>query len=169
MPDRLETGDMVRTLARCWAWVLAACLMLGTDISLAQAGENQLKVQLVWGTDEAKPRNAEIKELEPKLRKKLERVFKWKNYFEIKQEQTALPSTESKRIKLSAKCEIEVRFVDEGTLEVKLFGEGKLTATKRQAFKPLMQGEILVMAGDDKQKFEDAWFVVVSVCAQPTD
>jgi len=130
--------------------------------AFAQAEELRLRAQLIWGTDEAKPGDAKCKEVDPAVLKKLCRVFKWKNYFEISQQQVGLSGRESKRLKMSSKCEIEVRFVDDATLEIKLFGEGKLTKTVRQSVKALAQGELAVLAGDDKDKYNDAWFVVLT-------
>ena len=39
---------------------------------------------------------------------------------------------------------------------------GKWTKTIRQSVKALNQGELAVLAGDDKDKYDDAWFVVLS-------
>jgi hypothetical protein len=89
-------------------------------------------------------------------------VFKWKSYFEISAQKLVVPPRGVKRVKMSPKCELEFRMTDEATLEVKLFGEGKLTKTIRQSTKSLEQGEIAVLAGDDKDKYGDAWFVVIS-------
>ena len=64
---------------------------------------------------------------------------------------------------MSEKCELELKLVDDFTLEVKLFGEGKLTKTVRQSVQALRQGELAILAGDSKEKFGDAWFVVLSL------
>ena len=149
---------------------LSFCMLLGSLLSLislggaaAHAAEVNLKAQLIWGTDGDKPPTASYKELDGAIKKKLCRVFKWKNYFEISQQPAAITSTASKRLKMSPRCEVEVRFVDDTTLEIKLFGEGKLTKTVRQPLKSLTQGGIAVIAGDAKDNVDDAWFVVFSV------
>jgi hypothetical protein len=66
---------------------------------------------------------------------------------------------------MSPKCELELKLANEATLEVKLFGEGKWTKTIRQSLKALQQGELAVLAGDDKDKYGDAWFVVITAPA----
>jgi hypothetical protein len=149
---------------------LSFCILLGSLLSLISLGgaavhaaEVNLKAQLIWGTDGDKPPAASYKEVEGAIKKKLCRVFKWKNYFEISQQPAAITSTASKRLKMSPRCEVEVRFVDDTTLEIKLFGEGKLTKTVRQPLKSLTQGGIAVIAGDAKDNVDDAWFVVFSV------
>ena len=103
-----------------------------------------------------------MKDLDEGLRKKLGRIFKWKNYFEVSDQKVTLSGKELKRLKMSPKCEMEVGFLDDATLEVKLFGEGKLTKKVRQPVKSLLNGELGVIGGDDKDKYNDAWFVVLS-------
>ncbi len=146
-------------------WLLVAGLvaMAGSTASVADAAVvTKLKAQLIWGTDGEKPSENTCKELNEPLKKKLCRVFKWKNYFEISQQSVVLAG-ETKRLKMSAKCEVEVRSLDDSTLEIKLFGEGKWTKTVRQSLKALNKGEIAVIAGDAKDNINDAWFVVFSV------
>jgi hypothetical protein len=123
----------------------------------------RLKSQLIWGTNDDKPKSGALKDVDPKLRERLSRVFKWKNYFEVKSEQPTVKPGETKRVKMSDKCELELRVVDDFTLEVKLYGEGKLTKTVRQSVQALRQGELSVLAGDSKEKYGDAWFVVLSL------
>jgi hypothetical protein len=128
----------------------------------ASAADLSLKTQLLWGTDQERPQDSTYKEVDAKLKKKLSRVFKWRYYYEINEQKVTLGAKDTKRLKLSAKCEIEVRFVDENTLEIKLFGEGRWAKTVRQSVRALNQGELAVLAGDDKEKYDDAWFVVLS-------
>jgi hypothetical protein len=142
-----------------WPWLLT--LLLATASTFA--GDLALRTQLVWGTDGERPVDVTVKELDSQLKKKLGSIFKWKNYFEVNQQKITLGPKESKKLKLSNKCEIELRFLDDNTLEIKLFGEGKLTKTVRQSVKSLVLGDIAVLAGDDKDKYNDAWFVILSV------
>lgn len=144
-------------------WILGVLLgCAGASVESLQAAEVKLRAQLIWGTDEAKPAESSCKEVAPKLKAKLGRIFKWKNYFEINQQRVSLGVGEVKKLRMSAKCEVEFRFKDDKTLEIKLFGEGKWTKTIRQSVKALNQGELAVLAGDDKEKYNDAWFVVIS-------
>jgi hypothetical protein len=63
---------------------------------------------------------------------------------------------------MSAKCELELRHLDDATIEIKLYGEGRLARTVRQSIRVLERGELTVLAGDDKDKHDDAWFVVIT-------
>ena len=141
---------------------VAASLWFLSAASPVSAADLVLRTQLLWGTDQEKPRSATYKEVDPKVKGKLSRIFKWQHYFEINQQKVTLGPKDTKRLKLSAKCEIDVRFLDEHTLEIKLYGEGKWTKTVRQSVVALNRGELSVLAGDDKDKYGDAWFVVLS-------
>ncbi len=149
---------------RVCIWI-AAALAVACVSSFASglAADLRLRVQLVWGTDMSQPKATKYEPLDPLFQKKLARVFKWKNYFRIHEQKLTLsPADGQKRVKLSSKCEIEFRHADDSTLEIKLFGEGRWTKTVRQAIKALEQGELAVLAGDDKDNYSDAWFVVIS-------
>ena len=130
----------------------------------AQPADLKLKAQLIWATDEEKPRDQKLNDLDPKLANKLRR-FKWKHYWEVTAKETAPVTTRTQRIKMSEKCETELKKVDENTIEVKFYGEGKLVNTSRLPIKSFCQGEYLVIGGDDKEKRDNAWFVVFSVPA----
>jgi len=138
-------------------------MMLCCSLLADGPADLHMRVQLVWGTDGAPPEGAKYKPLELQIKNRLARVFKWKNYFLIHEQKFVLGAQDDeKRLKLSAKCEIELKRLDSSTLQIKLFGEGKWTKTVRQSVKALERGELAVLAGDDKDNYADAWFVVIS-------
>ena len=59
---------------------------------------------------------------------------------------------------MSDQCEIEVQSLGNASVELKLYGQGKMVVRKTQKIKA---GELLVLAGDDKN--DTAWFVVLSL------
>lgn len=130
----------------------------------ASAADFKVRAQLIWGTDDAKPTKPYVKELDPKLRSKL-RLLKWRNYFEIKDprfldNQTfSLATGVSKRVRISELCEIEVKHLGGSNIEVKLIGEGRLVQKVSQA---LPKGEYLFLAGNVKEKTNEAWIVALS-------
>lgn len=140
------------------------CVLLAiTAVPASKASDDlNLNVQLIWGTDESKPNDPELKDVDAKLKEKLCRVFKWKNYFQVAEKKAEVAKSGSKRFRLSPKCEVEITHVDDNNLEIKLFGEGRPAGTLRKSIKSLTSGELGVLSGDDKQKYGDAWFVVVS-------
>ncbi|MBK9139701.1 MAG: hypothetical protein IPM17_13205 [Verrucomicrobia bacterium] len=159
---RLRNLPVFRGHALAGLVFLVALLFGPATPARASDQELKLRAQLIWGTDEAKPKDAAYKDLEPDLRQKLGRIFKWKNYWQISEQRCGFKPGETKKLKMSAKCDLEVRHLDEATIEIKLFGEGKLTRTVRQSIRVLERGELTVLAGDDKDKHDDAWFVVIT-------
>lgn len=145
--------------AACW---LVACLLACLAPASALGMELKLRCQLIWGTNDPKPGDGKCADVAPDLRKRLSRVFKWQNYYLVKSLDVTVKPGETPRVRMSEKCELEFKLVDDFTLEIKLFGEGKLAKTVRQSLQALRQGELAVLAGDSKEKFGDAWFVVIS-------
>ena len=120
-----------------------------------------LQAQLVWGTNKEKPDDPNLKEVDPSVAEKLRKVFKWKNYFEVNKQNVTVTVGSPKKVKMSDDCEIEVQNLGNSSIEVKLYGKGKLAVRKTQKISP---SELLVLAGDDKD--DTAWFVVLSQSAK---
>ena len=159
--------------SRAFSWPFLVCLNLviagiAGPISTSLAADLDLKARLVWGTDEAKPKESACKELDDKVKKKLCRIFKWTNYFEISEQRVSLPPGSTKKLKMSPKCELQFKYLDEETVEVRLIGEGIWTKTVKQSIKALRRGELAVLAGDDRDKYNDAWFVVLNAEVPPS-
>jgi len=142
---------------------LAGAVVFCASSFLARSGtaDLNLQAQLVWGTNKEKPDDPKLKEVDRSVAEKLRKVFKWKNYFEVNRQQFTVPVGSSKRIKMSDDCEIEVQNLGNSSIEVKLYGKGKLAVRKTQKISP---SELLVLAGDDKD--DTAWFVVLSQLAK---
>jgi len=143
-------------------WWPVACLLACLASAPALCMELKLRSQLIWGTNDPKPGDGKCADVEPAIRERLSRVFKWENYYLVKSVDFTVTPGETPRVRMSEKCELEFKLVDDFTLEIKLFGEGKLAKTVRQSLQALRQGELAVLAGDSKEKFGDAWFVVIS-------
>ena len=149
----------------CWPVFLLAgfCLFVNRlPAADGQPSDLKFRAQLIWGTDEDKPKDKpKIKELDPKLRENMRKLklFRWKNYYEIDQENFRVPENGNKISSISRKCVIEVTHLGNADIEVKLYGEGKLVQTVRQA---LPMGEHLILAGHDKEKYNDCWLVALS-------
>jgi hypothetical protein len=137
--------------------ILLFCLTGSVNLVLAADKTLKLDAQLIWGTDQENPNKTDLKDISPELRKKLCKVFKWKNYFEISRKEVILPQQANQRIRMSPKCELEFSQAGESCIEVKLYGENHLVVRKKQA---LVSGEPMVLAGDDKN--DTAWFVVIA-------
>jgi hypothetical protein len=117
----------------------------------------KLRAQLIWGTNDDTSPNPNHKEIDAALHKKLSGIFKWKSYFEVHNQLASIPPKGMKRLKLSPKCEVEIKNLGGGQIAAKLFGEGKLQADHRYN---TARKEPLVLGSEDKNK--TAWFVILS-------
>ena len=119
--------------------------------------------QLVWCTDKAKPADQDLKDLNEPLVGKVRRILKWKNYFEVSRKILSLPGDGGKKIRVSNRCEVVLKEIDEQQIEVFLYGDKKLTNKAVQKYLPILtKGEYLMIGGDDKDNYGDAWLLVIS-------
>lgn len=136
-------------------WLNASCTIQAADLALSS--------RLVWATNQPAPKEDNLKPVSKKLESKFVKIFKWKNYYEISNKKFTFPKHDGKKTPLSPKCEIIMTILDKDTLQVKVFGEDQLQRTVKQPLKPILEdGELLVVAGDDKDSYGDAWFLVIA-------
>ncbi len=150
---------ITRVLSSLSLGILAACFLQFTQFGLLPvraAGETVFQVQLIWGTDGEKPKDKPLKEVDSKFQEKLKGIFKWKNYYEVNRQSIALAKDGSQKVKLSEKCDIQLKDLGNSRVEIHLFGEGKPVVKKAQT---VVIGEPIVLAGDSKN--DTAWFVVL--------
>lgn len=152
-------------LRRQFALALLGGLVAGFPIA-ASASDFKIKAQLAWGTDDSKPQGKELQELDPKLREKF-RHLRWKNFFVVKAETTAITGKATQRVTLSEKCSLDVKDLGDGNLEIRILSVktgGQATVVKTEAcpIAKLKAGHIFAFAGDTKEKWDDAWLVIVT-------
>ena len=144
---------------------LGFLLMLGALSPLAAvASDLKLRLELAWGTDGSAPEGKNLKELDAKGREKL-RHFRWKNYWVVKSTPVSLDSKSAQHVALD-RCQVDLKTTANGHLEVRLHSvneakEVKLVKTLQHSLEALKRGEFLIIAGDDKDKWNDAWFVII--------
>ena len=144
------------------AVTLAAGSLLGTlfhgpTARAADPASLALQAQLIWGTDSNQPTDRTLKPIPPDLDKRLRRIFKWQNYFEVTQTNFVVAPSKPSQVDMSRECRIEIAHQPGGEVEIQLFGKGRLVVKKRQRFVP---SETVVIAGDDKDY--NAWFVILT-------
>jgi len=141
-----------------YSTVLLLGLLLSNGSRFVLAAEDPaqacFKAKLIWGTDSENKRDPKLKPVDAKLVAGFKKIFKWKHYYRVNEEEFCVPAGRSKKIHLSEKCEIQVRDLGKPMVEVKLFGEGTLVKSITHA-----AVNCLVLAGDDKN--DTAWFVVL--------
>jgi hypothetical protein len=135
-------------------WFVAMlCLAAVTNIG-AQAGDMKLEAQLIWGTNDANSPDPKHKPVDADVKKRLgDLPLKWKNYFEVNRKLFGVPEGGSRKVAMSKKCELEVKHLKGGSVEVSLVGKGE----KRT--QPLPKGEILVLGGNAPNS--TAWLITL--------
>jgi hypothetical protein len=141
-----------------WPGRIAAILiLLALTGAHAFAGDMKLEAQLIWGTNDEKPSDPNLKPVAPEVERKLKKLpFKWKNYFEVTRKEFVVSKNGSDAVVLSKDCEITVRNPEGDTLEVTLVGKGKTVGKITQS---LPKGELLVTGGNAENS--TAWFVAL--------
>ena len=144
---------------------LGCLLIMGLMLPAASvAGDLKLRLELAWGTDGTPPDGKNLKELDTKGREKL-RHFRWQNYWVVKSTQIDLDSKASQKVPLD-RCQVDLKTTGDGQVEVRLQSindakEVKLVKTLHHSLEAFKRGEFLIIAGDDKEKWNDAWFVII--------
>ena len=128
------------------------------ELQAAAAAADELAVQarLVWGSNDQKPAEPTYKEVDPKLAETLRKVLKWKNYYECSRTNTSVALNQTKKIRISAKCELELTYLGQSRAQTKLFGKGTVVDQRTQQ----ISYEPLILGGPDKN--DTAWFVVIT-------
>ena len=131
----------------------------------AAGAEFKAQIRLAWGTDSGKPAGNEVDTLDPKTREKL-RHLKWKNYWVMNRQEAAV-TAKTVRLKLSDKCAIDLKDVGNGNMEVRLYdlkaaAEPKFVKAVQHSMKALREGEYCILAGDDRDNWDNAWFVIIT-------
>jgi hypothetical protein len=135
----------------------AAALRLVGAIPATLAGELKLEAQLIWGTNDKSSPNPKHKAVGPDVEKRLKNLpFKWSNYFEVNRQQVKVPPAEAQRVKMSEECEVLIKQVGNGQVEVTLLGKGRQVGKITQA---LPKKELLLVGGNAPNF--TAWFVAL--------
>jgi hypothetical protein len=138
---------------RFWVAVLVGLLMTGG----LSAADIKVEAVLVWGTNDEKPKDANLKALDKATAEKLSKVFKWKNYFEVNRKKATIPSRSSSKIAVSKECEVEITEMEGPKVAYRLIGKGNPV---NKTVAALTKGESIVIAGEGVN--ETAWFVVIT-------
>ena len=141
-----------------------ACLMILLVGALASQpapvpateAEVTFTVQLIRGTDQAKPEAPAWKPLEPKLKAQLAPRFRWSHWWEVATVQTNIAVGKTRRIRLSADREIDIARHSSLETEVRLYQKGALAQKSRRS----SQGGQWIMGGTRENN--ESWFIVVT-------
>jgi len=138
---------------RFWVAVMVGLLMVGG----VSAADIKVEAVLIWGTNDEKPKDANLKAPDKATTEKLRKIFKWKNYFEVSRTKAAIPSRSSSKIAVSKECEVEITELEGPKVAYRLIGKGNPV---NKTVAALSKGESIVIAGEGVN--ETAWFVVIT-------
>ena len=136
-------------------WLLLLALASITTVRAADAQKVTFYVQLIRGSDSDRPDDPACKPVGAKLGEILRRVFRWKNYCEVKRETVTLSKDKVARLHLTREREVEVKLLDPPNTQIRLYHKGQLTRCSHQPINEHM----CVLGGDSTSG--DPWFVVV--------
>src|SRR5438128_11720882 len=114
----------MKKLIPFWQLALAATAVLQPLVVKSAPADLTLQAQLVWGTNNDKPDDPKLKDVDPKVTDKLRGVFKWKNYYEVNRQNFTVTSSAPKKVKMSGQCEIEVQNMGGHSGEWECYGQG---------------------------------------------
>ena len=143
-------------LSRLQILFVCALATFGGTVS-ALAGDMKVKMTLVWGTDEEKPKDPTLKPADPKMVTAFREMCKWKHYFEVTNTVTTLAQNATNKVRLSPKAEVEVANLGSMGLAAKFYGEHKLIYEGKSKVET---GKHWGIAGGDKNS--TAWFVILT-------
>jgi hypothetical protein len=147
----------LRTACAIAAWIFAALFFFSAIPARAASGDMKIEAQLIWATNDKQDPNPKHKPVSPEIREKLSQLpLKWSNYFEVNKVPLDVPKANSRRGKLSEKCELEVKNLDGDQIEVALISKGEPVWKRVQA---LPKGEILILGGNAPNA--TAWLVAL--------
>lgn len=146
------------TSAALVVWFSSLVLLpLGETPALAADARMKFEVQLIWGTNDPKSPDPKHKPVDSEINKRLKKLpLKWTNYFEVNRQGFEVPAAGPAHADISDKCSVEVKKLQDSTVEVSFIGKGK-PIEKRIVTLPA--GEILVYGGNAPNA--TAWLVIL--------
>ena len=139
---------------RAFQFAVALCLAFAFACPLpVRAANLKMEARLVWGTNEP---SKEHKPVDPAVAEKLA-IFKWKYFYAINAVVADVPSRETRKLKVSDQCTVEITELEGPRIELKVIGKG---TPVNKTVKQIVKGETIVIGGDAENKC--AWFIVLT-------
>lgn len=130
---------------------LAVAVLAATALA-ACADDLKLQAKLIWGSND-NPEDIKHKPVNHELAETLQRMFKWKNYYEITNEVGTIPQSKSYDFQMSSRCTLKIKNLGNSRVEINCIGEGKQVSKGTHT----LPAKWLVLGGNDTNN--TAWFV----------
>lgn len=145
-------------------WPLMLCLVLARGAARgAEGAALTCYLQFVCASDQETPPAPNAKTIGPELRQRLNAVFKWKHYWELKRQPVHLQPGGKIHVTLNSEREVELDWVSAGTMAVQVYYRGRLS---RSSEVPV--AKCFSVAGGDASDGR-SWFVVIRRDKPPDD
>ena len=128
----------------------------GVPKAAAHDGPMKVEVVLVWGTSDSTSPDPKHRPVDPDIDKKLKKLFRWTNYFEVSRKLFTVPETGITNVAVSDKCSVEVRRLTGSSVEVGYIGKGKPVERRILV---LPRDKPLIYGGEAPNA--TAWFVIL--------
>lgn len=139
-------------------WLLSFCVLAGGELTEAIGADAETRtyyVQLVRGNSEAQAPEPGARPIGPKLAKRLQGVFKWERYWEIKRRKIEIVRGKKAKVRLSNEREVEIDLSDAVHRKVVAYQSGKVVS---RAICPVGEGITIIGGSRDTNS---VWFIVV--------
>lgn len=136
---------------------IALALILAVVFAVpVRAANLKMEAKLIWGSNEPS-KDPKHKPVDNALAQKLQACFKWKYYYVMNSVVSDVPSRETRKLKMSDPCTIEITELEGPKIEVKVIGKGKPVS---KTVKQIVKGESITIGGDAENN--SAWFIVIT-------
>jgi hypothetical protein len=136
---------------RRWLWFWG--LLASVWVASAQP-TTTLYVQFIRGTHEAKPAEKSWKPIGPVLRERLEPIWRWPYYWEIRREAVKVAEHKTSSATLNPEFSLQIEWLADKKREIRLYRKGQLARRERGTL------DSLSILGGDRESGE-SWFIVV--------
>jgi len=99
-------------------------LALGLAGGRAPAADLRLEAKLIWGANDG-PATVKYNLADPALAAALRHNFKWTNYYEITNLAAVIPLHQSRVVRVSDQCTLNIRSLGSSLVAVECIGRGK--------------------------------------------
>jgi hypothetical protein len=103
---------------------LALALHLAAADSPAPAGGLKLEAKLIWGANDP-PASVKHNLVDAPLAATLRRNFKWTNYYEITNLSAGIPLNQSRAVRMSDRCTLNITYLGSSLVAVDCIGQGR--------------------------------------------